>query len=180
MYRWVVGWLRMINWKGCERKRPWSIVSCDLIFLDVLRSTTNAFSQYSQLSSWYSNQGPPKYEAEVLNYRTAIFDERLFWNIRVTPVPKHHYMTEVSLHAFLMSLDGAEWSASRSGRFLPGESTSGVRRMPKPCECRTSCLSRWNLSWNSCCWMKVLHGPDVVKVFGADVFNSHYMGGMPI
>jgi len=34
---------------------------------------------------------------------------------------------EVKLHAFLASaLDGIEWSASRSGRFTPGEKATGT------------------------------------------------------
>jgi hypothetical protein len=47
---------------------------------------------------------------------------------------KHHAMktyggsVEVYLHSFLtLALDGGEWSASRPGRFTPGEKAPGTR-----------------------------------------------------
>jgi hypothetical protein len=54
--------------------------------------------------------------------------------IVVVPALMHHVMTtqskmEIQFHAFLTSaLDGGEWSASRFGRFTPGDRFLGTPR----------------------------------------------------
>jgi hypothetical protein len=130
----MVGLLKNNEWRGCRRKRSWSILRhCPKICVEELRKTMKKFIQDSPRYGRCPNRVPPEYNSEVLPPETASTLRRFeLWYIQPVKtyllfgytVPKktllvfrtgdrYSMLLNFCLHLFTVS-SGTSFSASSS------------------------------------------------------------------